>query len=48
LPVASVAKCGEIYTLLKLHLTAVAGTLGAEHPEQIDQALATALALHST
>ena len=48
LPVASVAKCGEIYTLLKSHLTELAGTLRAEHMEQIDRALATALALRST
>ncbi len=47
LPVASVAKCGEIYTLLKLHLDELVGTLRGEQMEQIDRALATALALRS-
>jgi len=48
LPVASVAKCGEIYTLLKVHLTALAGTLRSEQMDQVDRALATALALRAT
>ena len=47
LPVASVVKCGEIYTLLKAHLHELAGTLRAEHIEQVDRALATALALRA-
>jgi mRNA interferase MazF len=46
-PVASVAKCGEIYTLLKAHLDEPAGTLAAEHMQAIDRALATALALRT-
>jgi mRNA-degrading endonuclease toxin of MazEF toxin-antitoxin module len=45
LPVASVAKCGEIYTLFKSHLEVAVGTLGREQMERIEQALATALAL---
>jgi mRNA interferase MazF len=45
LPAASVAKCGEIYTFLKNHLTASAGMLRAEHMHRIDRALATALGL---
>ena len=45
LPLASVAKCGEIYTLLKSHLQEQVGRLGAETMEAIDRALATALAL---
>jgi hypothetical protein len=40
-----VAKCGEIYTLLKSHLTELSGTLRSEHMEQIDRALAVALSL---
>lgn len=47
LKVASVAKCGEIYTLLKVHLDSLAGTLRAEQMEQIDRAVATALGLRS-
>ena len=47
LPVASVAKCGEVYTLLKSHLHELAGTLRAEHMQQVDRALMMALALHS-
>jgi mRNA-degrading endonuclease toxin of MazEF toxin-antitoxin module len=45
LEVSSVAKCGEIYTLLKPHLDALCGTLRKEHMERVDRALATALAL---
>ncbi len=45
LPVVSVAKCGEIYTLLKSYLNELAGTLRADQMEQVDRALATALAL---
>jgi len=48
LPVASVAKCGEIFALLKSHLVALAGTLPTDQMEQVDRALATALALPST
>jgi mRNA interferase MazF len=45
LAVASVAKCGEIYTLYKSYLEALCGTLGDEQMERVDQALATALAI---
>ena len=45
LEVGSVVKCGEIYTLLKSHLTQLAGTLRAEHMERVDRALAIALGL---
>ncbi len=47
LPVSSVAKCGEIYTLLKAHFTALAGALRTEQMDQVDRALATALALRA-
>ena len=45
LAVASVAKCGEIYTLLKSHLDGLCGTLRKEQMERVDRALATALSL---
>jgi len=45
LPVSSVAKCGEVYTLLKSQLAERAGTLRAEKMEAVDRALAMALAL---
>jgi len=45
LPVSSVAKCGEIYTLLKSHLGERLGMLRSEKMEEIDRALALALAL---
>lgn len=45
LAVTSVAKCGEIYTLLKGHLSVLAGTVPAAYMTRIDRALATALAL---
>jgi len=45
LEVSSVAKCGEIYTLLKSHLTDLSGALRIEHMEQVDRALAVALGL---
>ena len=45
LEVSSVAKCGEIYTLLKSHLTELSGTLRSEHLEHVDRALAIALGL---
>ncbi len=48
LPMASVAKCGEIYTLLKSHLGELVGMLPAEQMTSIDRALATALALSPT
>jgi mRNA-degrading endonuclease toxin of MazEF toxin-antitoxin module len=44
-PVASVAKCGEIYTLLKSRLEQRVGMLRAEKMGEIDRALAVALAL---
>jgi mRNA-degrading endonuclease toxin of MazEF toxin-antitoxin module len=45
LPVASVAKCGEVYTLFKSNLEALSGTLAREQMAQVNRALATALAL---
>ncbi|MFI5365506.1 MAG: hypothetical protein ACHQ4J_07785 [Candidatus Binatia bacterium] len=39
------AKCGEIYTLLKAHLTELSGALRSEHMQQVDRALAVALGL---
>lgn len=42
---ASVVKCGEIYTLLKVHLGELLGTLPASYMERVDRALATALDL---
>ncbi len=45
LEVGSVAKCGEIYTLLKSHLTELSGALRSEHLERVDRALAVALGL---
>ncbi len=41
LPVASVAKCGEVYTLFKSNLEALSGTLAREQMAQVDRALAT-------
>lgn len=48
LPTACVAKCGEIYTLLKAHLDEAIGTLPQEHMAQVDEALAISLALAHT
>ena len=45
LEMSSVAKCGEIYTLLKSHLTELVGALRTEHMERVDRALALALSL---
>lgn len=45
LETGSVAKCGEIYTLLKSHLTELAGALRSEHMTEVDRALAVALGL---
>ena len=45
LEMSSVAKGGEIYTLLKSHLTELVGALRAEHMERVDRALALALSL---
>ena len=45
LSVASVAKCGEVYTLFKTSLDERTGSLRAEQLEQIDAALALALGL---
>ena len=45
LETGSVAKCGEIYTLLKSHLTELVGALRSEHMERVDRALALALGL---
>jgi mRNA-degrading endonuclease toxin of MazEF toxin-antitoxin module len=43
LTVPSVVKCSEIYTLLKVHLTAAAGTMSRQLMARVDQALAVAL-----
>lgn len=43
----SVAKCGEIYTLLKEHLDEILGTLAVDHMKAVDRALATALDLRT-
>ena len=45
LPSASVAKCSEVYTLLKEHLADLCGTLPREYVEKVDAALRVALAL---
>ena len=45
LPVASVVKCNEVYTLLKMHLTAQAGTLPRAYIEHVNRALAITLGL---
>lgn len=45
LPAACTAKCAEIYTLWKDHLTALAGTLPREYVTKIDAAIMVALAL---
>lgn len=45
LPAASVAKCGEIYTLLKGQLDQCAGMLKGERMMEVDRSLATALSL---
>ena len=47
MPVSSVAKCGEVYTVLKSQLADCAGTVSAERMAEIDKALALALALPS-
>jgi len=41
----SIAKCGEIYTLFKSHLSELAGTLRNDQMGEVDRALATALNL---
>ena len=48
LGVASVAKCGEIYTLYKSHLETLCGTLGRDQMEHVDRALSTALSIRSS
>jgi len=45
LSVASVVKCNEVYTLLKMHLTAQAGTLPRAYIEHVNRALAITLGL---
>lgn len=47
LAVSSVANCGEIYTLLKSHLTEFSGALRVEPMERVDRALALALSLRT-
>jgi mRNA-degrading endonuclease toxin of MazEF toxin-antitoxin module len=41
----SVIKCGEIYTLLKIHLGDLVGTLPRAYLDQVDAALSVALGL---
>ncbi len=48
LKVSSVAKCGEIYTLRKAHLTGISGTLRSEHMERVDRVPALALGLSAS
>jgi mRNA-degrading endonuclease toxin of MazEF toxin-antitoxin module len=45
LPAASIVKCNEVYTLLKTHLTELAGTLPRAYLERVDRALAITLGL---
>lgn len=45
LPLASTAKCAEVYTLWKDDLIELAGTLPREYVERLDQALKVALSL---
>ena len=45
LPSASTAKCGEVYTIAKDRLDALAGTVPNDHMERIDAALGLALSL---
>jgi mRNA-degrading endonuclease toxin of MazEF toxin-antitoxin module len=45
LATASVAKCGQIYTLLKSHLGELSGSLSSEQMGSIDRALAVVLSL---
>lgn len=47
MPAASLVKCGEIYTLLKTHLTTLAGTLPPAYVARVDRALAITLGLRS-
>jgi mRNA-degrading endonuclease toxin of MazEF toxin-antitoxin module len=45
LPTTSLAKCGEVYTVLKSDLTALAGALPRAYVERVDAALAVSLGL---
>ncbi len=45
LPATSIVKCNEIYTLLKVHLSVLAGTLPRPYVERVDRALVVALGL---
>ncbi|MFZ5467790.1 MAG: type II toxin-antitoxin system PemK/MazF family toxin [Myxococcota bacterium] len=45
LPRTSTIKCGEVYTLLKNHLSQLVGTLPTEAMHRVDRALAVALSL---
>jgi len=45
LPAASIAKCAEVYTFHKDHLSELVGTLPLDFVHRIDRALAIALAL---
>lgn len=44
-PKASVVKCGEVYTLFKIELARLSGTLNHKTMAQVDAALAIALGL---
>ena len=45
LPSGSTVKCNEVYTLLKVHLEVLVGTLPRAHLERVDRALAVSLGL---
>jgi mRNA-degrading endonuclease toxin of MazEF toxin-antitoxin module len=46
-PTSSVAKCNEVYTVLKSQLAACEGSLPAAYVERVDAALAVSLGLRS-
>lgn len=45
LEVSSIAKCNEVYTVLKSHLTALEGSLPRAYLARVDHALGVALSL---
>lgn len=47
LPKTSVIKCAEIYTLLKVHMGDLIGTLPGAYMQRVDRALAVALPLQA-
>jgi mRNA-degrading endonuclease toxin of MazEF toxin-antitoxin module len=48
LPLASTAKCNEVYTLFKAQLGELIGTLPRQSLREIDRALSVALGLRGT